>query len=160
MIIDRLENWELYNFGPAWKLAFDFLMSLTPESVEKKYALQGDDIFAYVMSYDTKEPESARLEAHQKYVDIQTVITGVEGFEWFSKDELEVDTLYNEDKDVEFFKRSSAGPARVNITPHTFIMFYPQDAHMPSLSIGGKSEYIKKVVVKIKVGLLTEASLS
>jgi len=154
MIIDKLENWEFYHFGPAWKLTFDFLKSLTPDSIEKKYTLQGDDIFAYVMSYETKEPELAKLEAHQKYVDIQAVLIGSEGFEWFTKNGLEVDVLYDKSKDVEFFKRSCPGTARVNIAPDSFVMFYPQDAHMPALIVDGKSEFIKKVVVKIKADLL------
>ncbi|MFT5453236.1 MAG: biofilm protein TabA [Enterobacterales bacterium] len=156
MIIDKLENWEHYHFGAAWKLAFDFLKSLTPDSIEKKYILQGDDIFAYVMSYETKEPELAKLEAHEKYVDIQTVLIGGEGFEWFTKDGLEVDVPYNKSKDVEFFKRSCPGTARVDVLPDTFVMFYPQDAHMPALIVDGKPEFIKKVVVKIKSDLLTE----
>jgi biofilm protein TabA len=155
MIIDKLDNWEHYHFGPAWKLAFDFLKSLTPDSAEKKYTLQGDDIFALVMSYDTKEPEFAKLEAHQKYVDIQAVLIGSEGFEWFTKNGLEVDVPYSESKDVEFFKRSNPGSARVDLLPNTFIMFYPQDAHMPSLIVDGKSTFIKKVVVKIKADLLS-----
>jgi len=154
MIIDRIENWEHYHFGPAWKLAFDFLKSLTPDSIDKKYTLQGDDIFAYVMSYETKEPELAKLEAHQKYVDIQAVLIGSEGFEWFTKNGLEVDVQYDKSKDVEFFKRSCRGTARVDIVPDSFVMFHPQDAHMPALIVNGKSEFIKKVVVKIKADLL------
>jgi biofilm protein TabA len=156
MIIDKLENWEHYHFGPAWKLAFDFLKSLTPDSAEKRYTLQGDDIFAHVMSYETKEPELAKLEAHQKYVDIQTVIIGSERFEWFTKNGLEVDVPYNASKDVEFFKRACPGTARVDVLPDTFVMFYPQDAHMPALIVDGKSAFIKKVVVKIKADLLLE----
>jgi len=156
MIIDKLENWKYYHFGPAWKLAFDFLTSLTPESEERMYSIQGNDIFAYVMSYQTKEPELATLEAHQKYVDIQGVLIGSEGFEWFTKKGLEVNVPYNESKDVEFFRRSWPGAARVDIFPDTFVMFYPQDAHMPALVVDGKSEFIKKVVVKIKAELLTE----
>lgn len=155
MIIDKLENWEHYHFGPAWKIAFDFLKSLTPESIEKKYTLQGDDVFAYIMSYETKEPELAKLEAHQNYVDIQAVLIGSEGFEWSTKSGLEVEELYNKSKDVEFFKRSCPGTARFDVFGDTFVMFYPQDAHMPALNVDGKSEFIKKVVVKIKIDLLT-----
>ncbi len=155
MIIDKLVFWKYYQFGPAWKLAFDFLMSLTPDSDEKKYNLQGDDIFAIVMSYETKTPEKALLETHRRYVDIQTVLVGGERIEWFSRDELIVDTPYDESKDVVFYKRTCPGSARVDVFPGTFVMLFPQDAHMPALMIDEKPELIKKVVVKISVELLT-----
>jgi len=154
MIIDKLTFWENYQFGPAWKLAFEFLTSLTSDTDEKKYNLQGEDVFAIVMSYETKNPESALLETHRKYIDIQTVLMGGERIECFSRDELIVDTPYDESKDAEFYKRTCPGATRVDVFPGTFVMFFPQDAHMPALMIDEKPERIKKVVVKINVDLL------
>ncbi len=155
MIIDKLENWEHYHYGPGWKRAFEFLLSLTSVSDEKKYNLQDDEIFAKVMSYKTRTPETAVLETHRKYVDIQTVLKGGEGIEWSPRDDLVVDTAYDKSKDAEFYKRICPGPARVDVFPGTFVMLFPQDAHMPALMIEEKPELIKKVVVKIKVELLT-----
>ena len=154
MIIDKLKFRDHYPFGPAWDLAFEFLKSLTPEAEEKKYNLQGDDIFAIVMSYETKNPENALLETHRKYVDIQTVLVGSERMECFARDELIVDVPYNESTDAEFYKRTSPGSVGVDVFPGTFVMFFPHDAHMPALMVDEKPERIKKVVVKIKVELL------
>ncbi len=154
MIIDKLENWKQYHFGPGWKRAFDFLISLVPDAEEKKYYIQGDEIFAQVMSYETRTPETAVLETHQKYIDIQTVLIGGERIEWFPREGLVVDTPYNESKDAEFYKRICPGTAHVDISPGTFVMFFPHDAHMPSLMIEKNLELVKKVVVKIKVELL------
>jgi YhcH/YjgK/YiaL family protein len=154
MIIDRLENWEHYHFGPAWKRAFEFLMTLTPGAEVKKYSLQGEEIFAQVASYETRTPETAVLETHRKYVDIQTVLSGSEKMECFSREGLAVDTPYDESKDAEFYKCSSPGPTRIDLSPGTFVMLYPQDAHMPGLMIEEKPELIKKVVVKIDLELL------
>jgi biofilm protein TabA len=156
MIIDRLENWEHYHFGSDWKRAFEFLVSLSPDSDERKYDIQGDDIYAQVMSYNTKTPEMAILETHRKYVDIQAVLIGGERIEWLSRDGLVVDTAYDESIDAEFYKPIFPGTAHVDIFPGTFVMLFPQDAHMPSLLLDKRSELIKKVVVKIKVELLTK----
>jgi YhcH/YjgK/YiaL family protein len=154
MIIDKLENWEHYHFGPAWKRALEFLMTLTPDAEEKKYRLQGDEIFAQVATYETRRPETAVLEAHRKYVDIQTVLSGSEKMECFSREGLAVDTPYDESKDAEFYRRSGHAPTRVDLSPGTFVMLFPQDAHMPGLMIGERPELIKKVVVKISLELL------
>ena len=154
MIIDTLENWPLYPLGSAWKTAFEFLATLTPESEEKKYTLQGDDIFAMVMSYETQTPETALLESHQKYVDIQAVLVGTERFECVSREGLEIETPYDAKKDVVFYQTTSSRPIKVDVLPGTFVMLYPQDAHMPTLMVNGQAEQVKKVVIKIKLELL------
>lgn len=154
MIIDKLENWKTYPFGPAWKMAFEFLLSLDAEAEEGKYPLQGEDIFASVASYKTKKPEEAVLETHRKYVDIQIILAGREKMEWSAKDTLTVDTPYEKSKDAEFYKRLSPGPASIDVLPGTFVVFFPQDGHMPALMSGKEPERVKKVVVKIDAKLL------
>ncbi len=160
MIIDRLENWPLYPLGSAWQKAFEFLATLSPESEEKKYTLQGDDIFAMVMSYETQAPETAILESHQKYVDIQAVLVGAERFECASRKGLEVETPYDSKKDVVFYQAASPRPVKVDLFPGTFILLYPEDAHMPTLMVNDQTEHVKKVVIKIKLELLDSPSNS
>lgn len=154
MIIDKLENWNYYHFGPAWKQIFEFLDTLTPQSPEGKYTILADDIFAIVMSYETRAPEISIFESHQKYVDIQTVLIGSEGFECSFKDDLLIDVPYDASNDIQLYQRTVPGQTRVDVYPGTFIMLYPHDAHMAALMIDKKSKYIKKVVVKIKTELL------
>ncbi len=154
MIVDRLKNWQLYHFGPAWRTAFEFLETLTAETADGRYELQGDEIFAIVMSYETRSADGAILEAHRRYVDIQTVLRGQEGFAWFPVPSLTVDQPYDAEKDVEFYLRLEPGPARVDVTPSLFVALFPEDAHMPTLRVGARSELIKKVVVKIRQELL------
>jgi YhcH/YjgK/YiaL family protein len=154
MIIDKLENSHMYNFAEAWRIAFEFLGSLTPDSEDKKYTIQGDDIFAIVMSYKTTQPQTAILESHREYVDIQSVIVGGECFECSFRETLSVDVPYDKSKDVELYRRTAPGHTRVNVMPGTFVMLYPHDAHMAGLMIDDKEEVVKKVVVKIRAELL------
>ncbi len=154
MIIDKVENFELYNFGPAWQRAFEFLGTLAPDTPDGRYTIDGADIFAIVMSYHTSAPESAVFESHQKYVDIQTVITGSEGFECAFSDELNVITTYDANKEAAFYERTSQGQTRVDVSTGTFVMLYPHDAHIAGLIVGTGSKLVKKVVVKVKVELL------
>ena len=154
MIVDRIQNGKAYPMGKAWQLAFEFLLSLKPDAEEKKYHVQGDDIFAMVMSYETRPPDTAVLETHRKYLDIQTVITGGEGIAWFPKDELIIKQPYDELKDVEFYHHPNSSFARMDVFPGIFVALFPHDAHMPSLMLGNTPECIKKVVVKVNVKLL------
>ena len=154
MIIDTVANYKLYDYGDAWEKAFEFLRTLRAESEEKKYEIQGDDIFAMVMSYKTTTEDKAILESHEKYIDVQSVIVGAETFECFLTDTLRVRSPYDELKDVTFYSREFSGHTRVTVTPQRFVMLYPHDAHMTGLMVENKQEIVKKVVVKIRANLI------
>lgn len=154
MIIDKIENFRLYNYGPAWQHIFDFLSKLSPDMQDGKYIIDGDDIFAIVMSYQTSAPDAMVFESHEKYIDIQTVITGAEGFECAFSDELNVITPYDAGKEAAFYERTSHGQTRVDVYPGTFVMLYPHDAHIAGLMVDTQTQLVKKVVVKVKKELL------
>ncbi|MDD5746818.1 MAG: YhcH/YjgK/YiaL family protein [Candidatus Omnitrophica bacterium] len=154
MIVDTIENWKAYRYGTAWNKAFQFLESLSPEVEDGEYPIQGKSIFARVDTYETRTPEQAGLEAHRAYVDIQAVLDGQEAMEWFPHEQVVTKIPYDPSKDAEFFIRRTPGPGRLIVTPGIFVVFFPQDAHMPSLIAGDAPESVKKVVVKIAKDIL------
>lgn len=154
MIIDKLQNAKLYPFGSVWERIFEFLNSLTPDTPEKKYIIDDEDIFAIVMSYDTAVPDGGLFESHREYVDIQSVIVGAERFECDFVDNLEVNNPYDASKEATFYKRKVAGQISVDVYPGTFLVLFPHDAHFPGLTIGDSSKRVKKVVVKVRKSLL------
>ena len=154
MIADSIKNYSLYPFGPAWNAAFDFLKTLTPETETGKRLIQGDRLFAGVDCYETKSRAAAKLETHRKYVDIQVLLSGEEVIEIFPKQELTVSTPYNPEKDAEFYQVPSETRAKVTLSPGQFVVFLPEDAHMPCLMAGDSPQPVKKVVIKVAVDLL------
>jgi biofilm protein TabA len=154
MIIDRLENYAHYFSMSDARIAFERLLSLSKNIDDGIYPIQGEDIYLRVMSYKTRTIEEGKVEAHRKYIDIQTVLTGAEGIDYFPLDGLNIRVPYNDAKDVELFERPVQCLCRVNVAPGTFALFHPRDAHMPQLIVGEDAMLIKKAVVKIKVELL------
>ncbi len=154
MVADKIEKWQNYHFGVAWQKAFAFLNTLLPTTKDGKYEIEGEEIFAIVMSYNTIQREDAVIESHQKYVDIQATIRGVEGFECFCTDTLTIKTPYDATKDITFYEKNAICHSRIHVAEGYFVMFLPHDAHMPCLMVDNKEAYIKKVVVKIKAELL------
>jgi biofilm protein TabA len=154
MIFDRIENQSLYPFGSAWKAAFDFLKTAGPEMEDEKYLIQGDDLFAGVNSYQTKPRDIAKLETHRKYVDIQVLLSGEEIIEVFEKQGLTVSSPYNPEKDAEFYHVPAKPCATITLKPGQFAVFFPEDAHMPSVMTGSSPQPVKKVVIKVAVELL------
>ncbi len=152
MIIDRVEYYNCYPYGSVWNTAFEFLDSITSGAEEKKYEIQGDDIYAIIASYKTKEPH--KFEAHREYVDIQCLLEGQEIIESTALNGLTVDMPYDPEKDVEFYVKTDSRKIISHLMPGIFIAFLPHDAHMPGVSVGDSPEIVKKVVVKIKAELL------
>ncbi|NOU35442.1 MAG: YhcH/YjgK/YiaL family protein [Kiritimatiellaceae bacterium] len=154
MIFDSIENQSLYPFGAEWKAAFDFLKTAAPEMEDKKYFIQGDDLFAGVNSYSTKPRDIAKLETHRKYVDIQVLLSGEEIIEVFEKPGLVVSEPYNPEKDAEFYQVPAKPPVTVTLKPGHFAVFLPEDAHMPCIMTGSSPQPVKKVVIKVAIDLL------
>ncbi len=152
MIIDRAEYCNCYPYGSAWNTAFTFLSTITPSAEETKYEIQGDDIFAIIASYNTKEPH--KFEAHREYVDIQCLLEGQEIIESTALNGLTVDTPYDRQKDVALYVSTDSRKTVSYLEPGIFIAFFPHDAHMPGVSVGDSPAFVKKVVVKIKAELL------
>ena len=153
MITDTIEHARSYSMGPAWEKAFAFLKTLNADSPDGDYPLDGKNMFAIVMSYETKEPAQAKFEAHRKYADIQSTLVGAEGIGVVQTDSLTANTEYEEERDVTFYDTPEIVPALVDVYPGSFAFLLPQDCHMPQLAVG-EPQLIKKVVVKIALSEL------
>jgi YhcH/YjgK/YiaL family protein len=133
-----------------WDKAFVFLKNSDLSKLElKRYDIDGDNLFATVSEYVSKNEETVRFEAHKKYIDIQYVISGKEVMNIAPLTTVkEVLTPYDETKDIEFMTVSQV--VNFNATPGKFFIFFPGDAHRPGLKDGENSQ-VRKVVVKVKV---------
>lgn len=151
MIVDQIANWRGYPLGEAWEKAFAFLETLPVDAEEKEYPIDGDAIFARVMSYPTKAETDvdAVLEAHRKYVDIQMTLDASERIAVYPTESMEVKDAYDAERDVEFYTYKEPAKLQLSMYPGTFACLFPQDAHMPQLFTEVRGLVVKKVVVKI-----------
>lgn len=139
-----------FKYSERWDKAFNFLKSNDLSELElKRYDIDGDNVYAPVSEYLTKNEVDARYEAHRGYIDIQYVVSGKEliGVAPVSskKDVLEA---YDGAKDIEFLT-VTVGENRL-ASPDRFFIFFPEDAHRPGLKDGENSP-VRKIVVKVKV---------
>ncbi len=133
-----------------WDKAFLFLNNHDLSKLQlKRYDIDGDNLYAPVSEYITKNEEDARYEAHQKYIDIQYVVSGKEqiGIAPMSQ-KKDVLQPYDVTKDVEFLTVNKG--VNFNATPDRFFIFFPEDVHRPGLKFGENSQ-VRKVVVKLKI---------
>ena len=151
MILDILENRGRYRgVSPELDRALEHLASTDFSALEDgKHPIEGDELFALVSTYET-EPETARsFEAHRRYIDIQYILSGREIIYWAALQELAPKDEYSDEKDIVFL--SGAERARLQLSPGSFAVFYPQDAHKPNCTWESPQQ-VRKVVVKVRIG--------
>lgn len=149
MIADNIKNRRLYETAhPLFSQAFDFIKKhLEEPKPVGKYEILGDSLFAMVQKYDSKT--DAKMEVHDKYIDIQFVVSGEEKILWAQRDELEILTPFTEGKDAAFLNEGDR-PAQMILRAGDFAVFYPNDAHKPGLAVADPTP-VEKIVLKVKV---------
>jgi YhcH/YjgK/YiaL family protein len=104
--------------------------------------------FVVVQEYYGKQKSDAFYESHKKYTDIQYIIEGEEVIGLTALDKLKIKEPYNEENDIAFYDFD--GGDYLKASPEKFFLFFPEDAHRPSITTGD-SILVKKIVVKILI---------
>jgi len=149
MIYDSLDNISTYKgLSPDIYEGLRFLQRVSPDIAVGTYQINSR-VRAVVSEYETKVKNEVGYEAHRKNIDIQYLLRGEERVACLPLDRLKETVPYSEEKDAAFFT-SSLQPIEMTLGDGYFAIFFPQDGHMPQLSIGGP-EIVKKVVVKVEI---------
>lgn len=149
MIIDKIENAHLYYcLGENFEKGFKFLQENDLSNYENgKYEIDGENLFVSIQDYESKLESEGKFEAHKKYADIQFIIKGEEKLGFTNLENCTASTLYDKEKDIVFLNGTgNFAKAKENY----FLIFMPQDAHMPCIAID-KPCFVKKAVVKVRV---------
>lgn len=150
MVMDQIRNAQAYyGLHPLMKEAFAFIRSFCENPLaDGRYELCGDRLYAMVSNYQPGPREEPCYEAHDRYIDIQCMISGSE-YQWYAaRDQVSVSVPYEEEKDIGFYKYDGAG-SRLHLTAGSFAIYFPQDAHLPSMEDGIAKE-CTRIVVKVK----------
>lgn len=148
MILDSLSNLERYaSILPQVSLVANYLKSVNVNNIpEGKHLIDGDRLFVTSAINDAKTKEAAKLEAHNKYVDIQVCLSSAETFGWADREACKNQIgSFDEQKDIVFF--SDKPSSYVTIGQLCFVLFMPNDAHAPLIGDGK----IKKLIFKVKI---------
>jgi len=110
------------------------------------HPVDGDRMYLSIDHVQGRGRDSARLEAHRRYIDVQYTIEGDEEIGWMLLVSCgAMSGPFDEVKDVGFFdKRPTSWLA---VPEGTFVVFFPQDAHAPLAGRGA----LKKAIMKIAV---------
>ena len=149
MIIDTVTNAPKYSsLHPLFAKAFDYIkqndIANLPDGVSE--ISEGLKLIVNTANGKTAEASLAKFECHDKNIDIQVCVRGLETIAWKPREKcLTQNGAYNPEKDVRFF--SDAPDMDFQLTDGQFAIFYPEDVHAPMIGDGE----IKKLVFKVKI---------
>ena len=109
----------------------------------------GEGVFALEQAYETKASPDVRWESHRRYIDVQVVVSGAELMEVGDAGMLTVSEDLTPEKDVIFYA-SGAPASMLRMGAGDVAVFFPIDAHRPSLAVS-EPRLVRKVVVKVPV---------
>lgn len=116
---------------------------------EGRYTIDQDNVYALYQKYLTKLPEEVLFETHRQYIDIQILLEGEELIEVRPSDGLIVSVPYV--VDIEFL-RVPADPSHIcYLQPGIALVFFPEDAHRPTLAVHNQIRQCRKLVLKVRV---------
>ena len=149
MIKDKLQNAKIYyNLSENLKKGFQWLEKTDLDQLEDgRYEINGNNVYASVQTYETKL--EANYESHRKYIDIQYIISGEEKIGVTDLSNCNTCIEYDGDRDLEFYN-INCKEEYIELSEGIFAIFYPHDAHKPSIAIDAPT-IVKKVVVKVAV---------
>jgi biofilm protein TabA len=149
MIVDTIQNASKYfSVHPLFARAFDYIgqtdLLNTPDG--KLDIAEGLKAIFSNAPGKTKEASLAKFECHDKNIDIQVCVNGVETIGWKPREKcLSPNGEYNPEKDVRHY--NDAPDMFFQLTSGQFAIFFPEDVHAPMIG-GGE---IKKLVIKVKI---------
>lgn len=149
MIYDRLARADVYrSLSPLFARAIDYAQTVTTDHPLGRHEIVGDDLFVIAQTYTTKPPEQTRWEAHRTYIDLQLMLAGQERMDVADLADLTPAGEFDVEKDVGFYNFAHDGTSLV-VGPGEFAIFYPHDAHRPTIAVAEPMP-IWKIVFKIR----------
>ncbi len=150
MIIDTINRLHYYNAVlPGLDQAAAFMQRADLLALPNgRHEIDSDRVYALIQEYETKPREGGKLEAHRRYVDLQSVLRGSEVCGYLALPAApSCDTPYNAER--EFMLLNDKASDYSALLPQRFALLFPWDAHQPGCCSGDVPERVCKIVIKI-----------
>ncbi|WP_167859225.1 YhcH/YjgK/YiaL family protein [Paenibacillus cymbidii] len=156
MIIDNIRNAAMYSgLGVGLGKALAYLRETDWSGKEPgKYTIDGDNVYALVQQFSLLPQSEGKWEAHRQYIDVHYMVEGKERIAYAPVDSLDVYRGYDETADYMLLRGGGStnvttGENTIVVSPGTFLIFRPEDAHMIGIAVDTPKP-VTKVVVKVR----------
>lgn len=142
---------EKYNYlEEKFLCAYEWLQKTDLLSIKAgSYPIMGNDVVANVQEYTTFPSDEGYFETHERFFDIQYMVSGIERFGICKREGLVVRSTDKANDLILYEEPECSG--NVILTPGDLVVVAPEDAHKPRCQAGEKPCAVKKVVVKVAI---------
>ena len=127
------------------------LRRITPEFLSGLGAERVDiipgEVWCTKFTYETISDDESFFEAHEKFLDIHLMLTGLERVEIASPGELQ---QFDSKPENDFYAYRGEGAHKLVLAPGSFLVVWPDDAHKIKMMLGCP-ETVTKAVFKVKI---------
>ncbi|GAB7140962.1 hypothetical protein RsTz2092_09190 [Deferribacterales bacterium RsTz2092] len=106
---------------------------------------------ATLQEHQTAPASEKLFETHDKFFDIQFMVSGQELFGFARREELTVNKPYDPAKDITFYNEP-ANSGYVLLKTDEIIVVSPDEAHKPCCCLDNNPQLVKKLIIKVAVG--------
>ncbi len=144
MIFDNLKHVDNYKGLGDVYTALKFIAETDFSTYELGKYVLNDNVYFMVQEYQTAKKTVS--EIHEKYIDIQLLLSGTEIIGIAPIDTKKELVEAKPEKDV---WKYSCDTQPITLSAGEFMVLYPNELHMPGATLG-ESALCRKVVVKVK----------
>lgn len=156
MIIDSLENLSFYEgMHPRFPAAFAFLKELIASgAADGRHVMPNADVenavFVNMGTGDVAPKALATSESHEKYIDVQVVLSGEELMCVPAKGTPAVTSPYNAEGDYALYAPVAVEECyRLYVSEGNFAIFFANELHAPSMGLGTEPTRVRKAIIKV-----------
>lgn len=154
----RAQVAQLPGFATAFAYAEELLRAGSPVQArvqavpigQRQRTELGGGVFVSEECYQSKARANGFFESHRKNIDIQIIFEGEELMEVADIGTMKTRQPYNPDRDLITYE-DTAEAAVLKVFPGQAAIFFPNDAHMPTLRVREPGGVVRKCVIKIPV---------
>ena len=134
MVYDKIDNIEIYKgLSDDIYEGLKFLKNATPDLAFGVHEIN-PRVKAIVSEYETKAVNENGYEAHRKFIDIQYLLKGEEKNCCLPIEKLKETKPYKEEIDASFYE-AEIPTQELILGDGFFAIYWPQDGHIPCLSV-------------------------
>ena len=149
MIYDTLAHIDTYRgLGANMDRAIEYLKQTDlSELPAGRYEVDGTNVYLMIQEPEFRSAADAQFEAHRRYADIQLALAHGEAIACLPVEKVETWKPFDAENDIGFSDVDEKGTL-LPLPVGTFMILFPQDAHMPNLKCGAAATG-RKAVVKV-----------
>ena len=144
MILDRLSGLSAYvALNPLFADIVEYVKSHDLNALPVgKHVIKGDDLYVNIAESAGKTEDEARMETHQKMIDVQVLLSGKERQGYACGVDFSQEG-YDDVKDICFHEEKAT--AFVDLQPGQMAIYFPLEGHQPCISDAPMRKAIFKV---------------